>query len=147
MLWLFSLKLFIHLSVPSSIHGCHHTRKKTMAEINNPPPPRYMCRCLEKACPARGGFIPKILISISATNPIYICRLQSFPITSGCPWPKATVKSPVGARDLRPLRSFISFIFPYLVLFIWPLPCRPALPPALPCPARQTDRRTADFST
>ncbi len=22
--------------------------------------------------------------------------------TSGCPWPKATVKSPVGARDLRP---------------------------------------------
>ncbi len=23
--------------------------------------------------------------------------------TSGCPWPKAIVKSPVGARDLRPL--------------------------------------------
>jgi hypothetical protein len=23
--------------------------------------------------------------------------------TSGCPWPKATLKSPVGARDLGPL--------------------------------------------
>jgi len=29
----------------------------------------------------------------------------------------------VGARDLRPLWSFISFIFSYLLLFIWPLPC------------------------
>jgi hypothetical protein len=48
----------------------------------------------------------------------------------------------VGARDLRPLWSFISFIFPYLVLFIWPLPCRPALPPALPSKTDgQTDRR------
>jgi len=51
--------------------------------------------------------------------------------TSGCPWSKATVKSPVGAHDLRPVWSFISFI--------WPLPCPPC--PA-PCPARQTDRRT-----
>jgi hypothetical protein len=39
--------------------------------------------------------------------------------TSGCPWPKATMKSPVGARDLRPLWSFISFIFSYFLLFIW----------------------------
>jgi len=45
------------------------------------------------------------------------------------------VKSPVGARDLRPVWSFISFIFSYLLLFIWPLPCPP-------CPARQKDRRT-----
>ncbi len=37
--------------------------------------------------------------------------LLLFSKTSGCPWPKATVKSPVGARDLRPLWSFISFIF------------------------------------
>ncbi len=27
----------IHPSVPSSIHGWHHTGKKTLAEINNPP--------------------------------------------------------------------------------------------------------------
>jgi len=46
-------------------------------------------------------------------------------ITSGCPWPKATLKSPLGARDLGPLWSFIRFIFSCLLLFIWPLPCRP----------------------
>jgi hypothetical protein len=28
-----------HPSVPSSIHGWHHTGKKTLAEINNHPPP------------------------------------------------------------------------------------------------------------
>jgi hypothetical protein len=55
------------------------------------------------------------------------------------PWPKAIVKSPVGAREFRPVWSFISFIFSYLLLFIWPLPCPPY--PA-PCPARQTDRQT-----
>jgi hypothetical protein len=43
----------------------------------------------------------------------------------------------VGARGRRPLWSFISFIFSYLLLFIWPLPCPPC--PALsgrpaPCP-------------
>ncbi len=107
--------------------------------------------------------------------------------TSGCPWPKATLKSPVGARDLGPVLFFLifyslfgpcpalPFIFSYLLLFIWPLPCppfyfslsftlylAPALPALLfflifyslfgpcpshtalplPCPARQTDRRT-----
>jgi hypothetical protein len=31
------VKLSIHSSVPKSIHGWHHTRKKTLAEINNPP--------------------------------------------------------------------------------------------------------------
>ena len=31
-----------------------------------------MCHCLGKACPAQGGGTPKILISISATNPTYI---------------------------------------------------------------------------
>ncbi len=39
----------IHPSVPSSIHGWHRTGKKTLAEINNPPPLRT-CRCLGKAC-------------------------------------------------------------------------------------------------
>jgi hypothetical protein len=46
-----------------------------------------------------------------------------FKRTSGCPWPKATVKSPVGACNLRPL----FFIFSYFLL-PW-TPC-----PALPCP-------------
>jgi hypothetical protein len=32
----------IHPSVPSSIHGWHHAGKKTLAEINNPPP----CACV-----------------------------------------------------------------------------------------------------
>jgi len=59
---------------------------------------------------------------------IQLALLTCFILTSGCLWPKATVKSPVGARDLRPLWSFISFIFSYLLLFIWPLPCPP-------CPA------------
>jgi hypothetical protein len=31
-----------------------------------------MCPCLGKACPAPRGATPKILISISATNPTYI---------------------------------------------------------------------------
>jgi hypothetical protein len=63
-------------------------------------------------------------------------------------WPKATVKSPVGARDLWPVQppqmlsafmfGFVArftYIFSYLLLFIWPLPCRPgpAPCPALPC--------------
>jgi hypothetical protein len=33
----------------------------------------------------------------------YSCNGVIIIITSGCPWPKATVKSLVGARDLRPL--------------------------------------------
>ncbi len=41
--------------------------------------------------------------------------------TSGCPWLKATVKSPVGACNLRPLFFFKNFFY-----------C-PALAPALPC--------------
>ncbi len=35
---------FIHPSVPSSINGWHHTEKKTLAEINNPPSP--LCTCV-----------------------------------------------------------------------------------------------------
>ncbi len=50
---------FFHPSVPSSIHGWHHTGKKTLAEINTPPPPLRMCRCLGKACPAPvSGLLP-----------------------------------------------------------------------------------------
>jgi hypothetical protein len=33
----FSRDPSIHPSIPSSIHGWHHTRKKTLAEINKPP--------------------------------------------------------------------------------------------------------------
>jgi hypothetical protein len=71
-----SRDLSIHPSVSSSIHGWHHTKKKTLAEINNlPSPPLRMCHCLGKACLApgrgRGGGTPKILIPILATNPTY----------------------------------------------------------------------------
>ncbi len=38
-----------------SYHGWHHIGKKTLEEINNPPPPLHMCRCLGKACLAPGG--------------------------------------------------------------------------------------------
>ncbi len=74
----------------------------------------------------------------------------AFSITSGCPWPKATMKSPMGACNFRPL----FFIFSYFLLFIFtaldalpcpapPLPCPalslpcpcPTLPLPLPCPA------------
>jgi hypothetical protein len=58
--------------------------------------------------------------------------------TNGCLWPKATVKSPVGARDLRPVWSFISFIFSYLLFFIWPLPCPLPCPTPLPCKIDRT---------
>jgi hypothetical protein len=58
---------------------------------------------------------------------IYVQKAKMFlqRCTSGCPWPKATLKSPVGARDLGPLWSFIHFIFSYLLLFIWPRPACP----------------------
>jgi hypothetical protein len=40
--------------------------------------------------------------------------------TSGCPWPKVTVKSPVGARDLRPVqppRTLSAFMFGFVARF------------------------------
>jgi hypothetical protein len=40
--------------------------------------------------------------------------------TSGCPWPKDTVKSPVGARDLRPVqppRTLSAFMFGFVARF------------------------------
>ncbi len=56
-----------HPSVPSSIHGWHHTGKKTLAA---PPLPPSLCTCVtvqeRHAWPPGegGGGIPKILISI-----------------------------------------------------------------------------------
>jgi hypothetical protein len=50
--------------------------------------------------------------------------------TSGCPWPKATMKSPMGACNLRPL----FFIFSYFLLLIFYCPGHPALPLPCPCP-------------
>jgi hypothetical protein len=79
------VKLFIHSSVLSSIHGWHHTAKKTLAEVNNPTPPTpLLCACIavyKRHARPQGG-TPKILISISATNPTYICHLWSFPMVS-----------------------------------------------------------------
>jgi hypothetical protein len=76
MSWSFFVKLFhvicpsIHLFVSSSIHGWHHTEKKTLAKINNPPSAHVLLS--KKGMPGPRGGTPKILISISTTNPTYI---------------------------------------------------------------------------
>jgi len=53
-----------------------HKEENPGKNIYTPPPPRppqHMCCCLRKACLTPGGQgTPKILISISATNPTYI---------------------------------------------------------------------------
>ncbi len=44
----------------------------------------------------------------------------NFITTSGCAWLKATVKSPVGARDLRPVqppRTLSAFMFGFVARF------------------------------
>jgi hypothetical protein len=65
----------------------------------------------------------KYTLKMQSGYMVLFSSFVEFHLTSGCPWPKATVKSPVGARDLardlRPLWSFISFIFSYFLLFIW----------------------------
>ncbi len=50
----------IHPSVSSSIHGWHHTAKKTPIEINNPPLAHVSLS--RKGVPSPGGGTPKILI-------------------------------------------------------------------------------------
>jgi hypothetical protein len=79
---MFFVKLSIHPSIRSSIHGWHHTGKKTLAEINNPPFSAHVSLSRKGRPGPGGGGTPKILISISATNPTYICRLRSFPMVS-----------------------------------------------------------------
>jgi hypothetical protein len=49
---------------------------------NNKPPPSAHVLLSRKGMPVPRGGTPKILISISATNPSYICRLRSFPMVS-----------------------------------------------------------------
>jgi hypothetical protein len=60
----FSEVFSIHPSVPSSIHGWHHTGKKILTEINNPPPPSAHVSLSRKGMPGPRGGTPKILISI-----------------------------------------------------------------------------------
>jgi hypothetical protein len=62
----------IHPSVLSSIHGWHHTGKKTLAEINNLPPPLHMWCYVGKACPAPGGAPQDFDINISNKPNIYL---------------------------------------------------------------------------
>jgi hypothetical protein len=50
------MKLSIHPFVPSSIHGWHHTRKKTLPEINNTPPPSAHVLLFRKGMPSPKGF-------------------------------------------------------------------------------------------
>ncbi len=64
-----------HPFVSSSIHGLHHTWKKNLAKINNPPPPAHVLLS-KKGMPGPGGEgTPKILISISTTNSTYILHI------------------------------------------------------------------------
>ncbi len=62
MSWSFFVKLFIHPFVMSSIYGWHHTRKKTLAKINNPP--LRMCHYLGKACPAPRYWLSRDWVSL-----------------------------------------------------------------------------------
>jgi len=63
---------FFHHMTHPSIHGWHHTGKKTLVKINNPPSGHESLSRKGMAGPAGGGATPKILISILATNPTYI---------------------------------------------------------------------------
>jgi hypothetical protein len=86
-------------------------------------------------CPMIFHYVLKVPNKFPSRSTLYpTCFAQSSALlnyTSGCPWPKATVKSPVGACNLRPL----FFIFSYFSLFIFYCSGRPApaLPRPLPC--------------
>jgi hypothetical protein len=67
----------IHPSCHPSMDGIIQGRKPWQKNITSS---LRMCRCLGKPCLAPGGGggpTPKILISISATNPTYICWVTS----------------------------------------------------------------------
>jgi hypothetical protein len=93
---------------------------------------------------------PVFRIRLPGPNPIPILESRSpnptvraesrFPFghTQG----EIKLKEACSARGRRPLSSFISFIFTYLLLFIWSLPCPPG--PA-PCPALQDTLRICGF--
>jgi tRNA U34 5-methylaminomethyl-2-thiouridine-forming methyltransferase MnmC len=55
----FSSDPSIHPSVLSSIHGWHHTRKKTLAEINKPPPFAHASMSRKGMPGPRGGAPPR----------------------------------------------------------------------------------------
>jgi len=51
----FSIHPFVPSSVPSSIHGWHHTGKKTLAKIKYPPPPLSHVSLSRKGMPSPRG--------------------------------------------------------------------------------------------
>jgi hypothetical protein len=61
-------------SIHPSIHGWHHTRKKALVEKNNPPFVHVLL--FRKGMPGPRWGTPKILISISTTNPTYILHIM-----------------------------------------------------------------------
>jgi hypothetical protein len=66
---------FIHPSIPSSIHGWHHTGKKTLTEINNatPLPPSVHVSLSRKGVPGpRGGHPQDFDINIVVNFPIQV---------------------------------------------------------------------------
>ncbi len=84
---LFREAFSIHPSVPSSIHGWHHTGKKTLTEINYPL--LHMCRFLEKACPAQGGHPQDFHISTSSSISCSSGIWGIFVISGLLPWSAA----------------------------------------------------------
>jgi hypothetical protein len=67
------VKLFIHPSVLSSIHGWHHTGKKNVAEINNPASVHVSLSRKGMSSPkGRGGHPQYFDINISNKPNIYL---------------------------------------------------------------------------
>jgi hypothetical protein len=78
---------FIHPSVPSSIHGWHHTGKKTLTEINKPPLCAHVLLSRKGMPGPRGGHPQGFDITIVVNFLFewhlgYICRLRSFTMVS-----------------------------------------------------------------
>ncbi len=96
MSWLFFMKFFhvtrpsvsssIHPSVLSSIHGWHHTRKKILAKLNNPPPSAHVSLS-RKDMPSPEWAPPRFWNQYQQqtqhwTMLGYICYLRSFTMVS-----------------------------------------------------------------
>ncbi len=99
-------EVFFHPSVPSSIHGWHHTGKKTLAEINNPSPSAHVSlskkgmpgpmvlivkrlgQCVIEAEIIIGNNVSKCVFiflfewHLHWTTLGYICHLRSFPMVN-----------------------------------------------------------------
>jgi hypothetical protein len=76
----------IHPSIPSSIHGWHHTGKKTLTEINTPLSVHVSLSRKGIPGPKGGGGTPKILISISSSISCLSGIWGIFAVSGLLPW-------------------------------------------------------------